>query len=241
MNALNKISKRLMMISFLVLISVSAFGQAREKREISGVKELSVSDAFAIEIRFGNKESLEIEIEENYIKDVLTEVRGGKLFIRMRPRPGNKGYKLRETPRAYLTVKSLSAIDASGAVSIKSPDVLKGSRLGIEVSGASIVDFEIDVDDLYLEASGACVISLSGRAREQEVKTSGATTYSAYDLESDIAEIKVSGAGSAKVNVKDRLDVRASGASSIRYRGNPSVNSDSSGASSIRKAEQGGN
>ena len=237
MNTLNKISKRLMMISFLALMSVSAFGQAREKREISGVTELSVSHAFAVEIRIGNKESLEIEIDEDYMKDVITEVRGGRLFIKMRDQSGRRGYRLRETPRAYLTVKSLKSINASGAVSIKSPDVIKGSRLDIEVSGASVFDLEIDVDDLYLEASGACVITLEGRAKEQEVKTSGATTYSAYDLESDVADIRVTGAGTAKVSVKDKLDVRASGASSIRYRGNPSVNSDSSGASSIRKGE----
>lgn len=237
MNALNKISKRLMMISFLALMSVSAFGQAREKREISGVTELSVSHAFAVEIRIGNKESLEIEIDEDYMKDVITEVRGGRLFIKMRDQTGRRGYRLRETPRAYLTVKSLKSINASGAVSIKSPDVIKGSRLDIEVSGASVLDLEINVDDLYLEASGACVLTLEGRAKEQEVKTSGATTYSAYDLESEVADIRVNGAGTAKVNVSQKLDVRASGASSVRYRGNPSVNSDSSGASSIRKGE----
>lgn len=237
MNTLNKISKRLMMISFLAVMSISAFGQAREKREISGVTELSVSHAFAVEIRIGTKESLEIEIDEDYMQDVITEVRGGRLFIKMRDQSGRRGYRLRETPRAYLTVKSLNSINASGAVSIKSPDVIKGSRLDVEVSGASVFDLEIDVDDLYLEASGACVITLEGRAKVQEVKTSGATTYSAYDLESDIADIRVTGAGTAKVSVKEKLDVRASGASSIRYRGNPSVNSDSSGASSIRKGE----
>ena len=95
----------------------------------------------------------------------------------------------------------------------------------------------MEVEELYLESSGACVISLEGVAKEQVVKTSGATTYRAYDLESVNADIRVSGAGSANVYVTGKLDVRASGASSIRYRGGASVNADTSGASSVRKGE----
>ncbi|MFT6971105.1 MAG: hypothetical protein ACJAXX_001673 [Roseivirga sp.] len=237
MRTLIRISKPVLLAAIMVIFATTAFGQAKEKREISGVKELSVSDAFAVEIRIGNQESLEIEIDEDYMDDVITEVRGGRLFIKMRNQSGRKSYRLRETPRVYLTVKSLKAINASGAVTIKSKDIIKGSRLDIEVSGASVLDLEINVDDLYLEASGASVLTLEGRAKVQEVKTSGATTYSAYELESEVADIRVNGAGTAKVNVSQRLDVRAAGASSIRYRGNPSVNSDTSGASSVRKGE----
>jgi hypothetical protein len=237
MRTLIRISKPVLLAAIMVIFATTAFGQAKEKREISGVKELSVSDPFAVEIRIGNQESLEIEIDEDYMDDVITEVRGGRLFIKMRNQSGRKSYRLRETPRVYLTVKSLKAINASGAVTIKSKDIIKGSRLDIEVSGASVLDLEINVDDLYLQASGASVLTLEGRAKVQEVKTSGATTYSAYELESEVADIRVNGAGTAKVNVSQTLDVRAAGASSIRYRGNPSVNSDTSGASSVRKGE----
>lgn len=230
-----RISRLLAVTFIMAFITLSALGQSKQKRDISGVKELSVSSAFAVEIRVGNQESLEIEIDDEYMDDVITEVRGGKLHIRMREGNGRRGYRLRDTPRAFLTVKSLDAIDASGAVSIKTLGVLKSNRLDIDLSGASVLNLDLDVDDLYLEASGACVITLEGRAEQQEVKTSGATTYSAYDLESKVADIRVTGAGTAKVNVSEKLDVRASGASSVRYRGNPSVNSDSSGASSIRK------
>jgi hypothetical protein len=235
MNTLQKISKRLTIIVFLALMATNIFGQVREKRQISGVSELSISDAFSVEIRIGDKESLEIEIDEDYMKDVITEVRGGRLFIKMRPRAGKKEYKLTKTPRAFINLKSLTAIEASGAVYIKSSGVLKGDKLGIELSGASVLDLELNVKDLYLEASGACVITLAGIAKRQEVRTSGATTYSAYELESEIADIRLTGAGTANINVKEKLEVRASGASSVRYRGNPSVNSDSSGASSIRR------
>jgi hypothetical protein len=220
-------------IMMVMVVSLS-WAQSREKRDVSGFHELSVSSAFLIEIRVGNTESLEIEVDDRYMDDVITEVRGGKLEIRMRDTRGRR--RMNESPRAYLTVKSLDRIDASGAVKIETRDELKSDRMDIELSGASVLDLQLDVNELYLEASGACVINVEGRATEQTVKTTGATTYRAFDLESEIADIRVTGAGSARVSVSDKLDVRASGASSVRYKGSPSVNSDTSGASSVKRS-----
>lgn len=220
-------------IMMVMVVSVS-WAQSREKRDVSGFHELSVSSAFLVEIRVGSTESLEIEVDDRYMDDVITEVRGGKLEIKMRDTRGRR--RMNESPRAYLTVKSLDRIDASGAVKIETRDELKSDRMHIELSGASVLDLQLDVNELYLEASGACVVNVEGRATEQTVKTTGATTYRAFDLESEIADIRVTGAGSARVSVSDKLDVRASGASSVRYKGSPSVNSDTSGASSVKRS-----
>lgn len=230
------IERRLMgilLVAGLFTMGQLAFGQSREKRDVKDFNALSVSSAFQVEISVGSTESLEIEAEDQYINDIITEVRGGTLIIRLRESRDTR--RMRESPKAYLTVKSLERINASGAVALKTRDVLKGRKLDLELSGASVLNIEMEVDELYLEASGACVINLEGEAKEQVVKTSGATVYRAYDLESENADIRVSGAGSANVYVTGKLDVHASGASSVRYRGGASVSADSSGASSIRK------
>ena len=221
------------MILMVMVVSVS-WAQQREKRDVSGFDELSVSSAFLVEISVGDTESLEIEVDEEYIDDVITEVRGGRLIIRMKE--SRKRRRMRESPKAYLTVKSLDRIDASGAVKIETEDELKNDKLEIELSGASVLNLMVEVEELYLQASGACVVNIEGSANEQTVRTTGATTYRAFDLESEVADIRVTGAGSARVSVSERLDVRASGASSIRYRGRPSVNADTSGASSVKRS-----
>ena len=224
------------MLMMFLLVQVSLAQTTKEKRDVKNFHELSVSNAFKVEIKVGNTESLEIEVEDRYIDDVVTEVRGGKLVISMREQRFGRGYRMRESPRAYLTVKSLDAIGVSGAVSLSSEDVLKADKMDINLSGASVLNLPLDVNELYLEASGACVITLEGKAKEQMVKTSGATTYRAFDLESEYADIRVNGAGSARVSVSGKLDVRASGASSVRYKGSPEVNSDTSGASSVKRS-----
>lgn len=224
-----------LMIAGLLLIGQIAMGQSRQKRDVSGFNALSVSSAFEVEISVGSTESLEIVAEDQFIDDIITEVRDGTLVIRMRETRETR--RMRDSPKAILTVKSLERINASGAVALKTRDILKGKKLDLELSGASVMNIEMQVEELYIEASGACVINLEGEANEQIVKTSGATVYSAYDLKSENADIRVSGAGSANVFVTGKLDVHASGASSVRYRGGASVSSDTSGASSIRKGE----
>lgn len=225
-------SKLTLMAMFFMLAQL-AFAQVREKRDVSNFNELSVSHAFVVELSVGSEESLEIEVDDRYINDVITEVRGGKLTIKMRDSRSTR--RMNESPRAFLTVKSLDKISLSGAVNLTTFDPLEGEKLDVDISGASVLKMEIEVEDFRLEASGACVVKMEGTATKQLVKTTGATSYSAYDLESEYADIRVSGAGSARVYVSEELDVRASGASDVKYKGSPSVNSNTSGASSVRK------
>ncbi len=217
----------------LLLVASVAFAQNREKIDVSSFNALKVSSAFAVEVSVGNSESLEIEIDDEYRSDLIAEVRGGTLVIGLED--SRRRRRMRDSPRAYITVKTLDEIDLSGAVTFRTLDILKGDKMDIDMSGASVMNMELEVEDLYISASGACVITVEGSADNQMMKSSGATTYRAYDLESQTADIRVNGAGSARVSVSDELDVRASGASSVRYRGNPRVNSDTSGASSVRK------
>jgi len=147
-------------IAALVLSSQVLMAQSRETREVSNFNALSVSSAFEVEISVGNEESLEIEAEDRYMDDIITEVRGGTLVIRIEE--SRETRRMRDSPKAYLTVKSLERINASGAVALKTRDVLRGEKLDIELSGASVINIEMEVENFYLEASGACVISLEG-------------------------------------------------------------------------------
>lgn len=226
---------KLTLAALFILIAQFGFAQERETRDVSNFNELSVSSAFIVEVSVGNTESLEVEAEERYMDDIITEVRNGRLTIKLRDSRDTR--RMRDSPRAYVTVKSLELIDISGAVKLTTFDPLKGDRFKLSMSGASVAKIEVEVEDLRIEGSGASEIILQGSAKNQTLRSSGATSYSAYDLESEYADIKMSGAGSARVSVSEELDVRLSGASDVRYKGSPSVNTSTSGASSVRKGK----
>jgi hypothetical protein len=65
---------------------------------------------------------------------------------------------------------------------------------------------------------------------------SGFGTFEAPELESQTAEVRISGAGSATVRVTDNLKANVSGAGSIDYYGSPAVDRNVSGAGSINHA-----
>ena len=61
------------------------------------------------------------------------------------------------------------------------------------------------------------------------------TTPSA-DAQTRVADITISGSGSAEVNVSEQLDIKISGSGDVYYRGNPSINIDISGSGDVKDA-----
>ena len=86
------------LVTFLILIAQIAFTQVREKREASNFTELSESDTFVIEWSMGGTESLEIKVNEQYINDVISQARGGKLIIGLEE--NRNMCRMKESPRA---------------------------------------------------------------------------------------------------------------------------------------------
>lgn len=233
---MNSLRPAMLTLALLMMASLM-FGQTRKKIDVSDFHALRVSHAFVIEISVGNEESLEIEMEDAFLDDLIAEVRGERLIIGLDNDNWKKRRRMKSSAKAYLTVKSLDEINISGAVNLRTLDVLESKRMKIDVSGASVVSMELDTEDLTFGASGACVMKLEGKATNQKIKMSGSSVYRAYDLDSEYVNVRVSGASTVNVSVSDELDVRASGASSIRYKGGASVNKDTSGASSVRRGK----
>ena len=66
------------------------------------------------------------------------------------------------------------------------------------------------------------------------ISISGSGNIDALDLASQVAEIRISGSGSIRVNVQQNLDVRISGSGSVKYRGQPQISQSISGSGSVK-------
>lgn len=106
----------------------------------------------------------------------------------------------------------------------------------VSVSGAGDVRLNgIHTDYLSIALSGAGNINASSSARHQQITISGAGRYQAADLESRVAEVRISGAGSAVIRVSDRLDAVVSSSGAIEYFGDPEVTSSISGTGVVNR------
>jgi hypothetical protein len=213
-------------------LSIKGSGnKVSENRQISSFVGLDVSGGFEVVLTQGSQNSVSIEADDNLMKEIITEVRGGELNIYTKGNvyPSNKMI-------ANITFVNLEDIDISGAVKVTATNNLKFNRLTIDGSGASNVNFTAEMNALDADFSGASTVNLSGKANQLSVECSGASKLYLSEFQTESASLELSGASYAEVWVTEKLSIEASGASDVRYKGEPKdINSDTSGASKVRK------
>ena len=226
-------------------------------RNVANFNAISVSSAIDLYLTQSTSNKVAVSASSDEIRDhIITEVEGGVLIIRL----GENGtwfnwkkwgnYKT----KAYVSIKDIDAITASGASdvhlinTIESPKIriklsgasdmkgdISGGTILYDISGASDCKSSVDANKIVISGEGASKIELSGRVDDLSVVISGASDAKLYNLISKGAILKSSGASNIQATVTELLKANSSGASNIDYKGNPSVKeSNTSGASSIR-------
>jgi hypothetical protein len=226
-------------------------------RNVANFNAIRVSSAIDLYLTQSTSNKVAVSASSDEIRDhIITEVEGGVLIIRL----GENGtwfnwkkwgnYKT----KAYVSIKDIDAITASGASdvhlinTIESPKIriklsgasdmkgdISGGTIIYDISGASDCKSSVDANTIVISGEGASKIELSGRVDDLSVVISGASDAKLYNLISKGAILKSSGASNIQATVTELLKANSSGASNIDYKGNPSVKeSNTSGASSIR-------
>ena len=198
--------------------------------EVSAFSRLDVSGSFTATVSVGDAEAVTVRIDDNLVDELDVHVSGDTLHVGLRSGTSVTNATL----EADVTVRSLSAIDVSGASDVTLTDPLTADAFSVVVSGASRLTGAVEVGDGRMELSGASDVELSGSATTFTVTLSGASSLIAGQLTIDQLEIDLSGASDGDVSVTGTLSAGASGASSLRYTGSPTIaRSETSGASSI--------
>lgn len=182
----------------------------------SGVRAGSV---FEISIRKGKSPTMDIEAPAHVLPLVRSEVADG--VLRLRLDEGVENLNVKHPIRVRLTTAHLKYLDISGASSVKMLSRFTAKDMVVSGSGASRLALDMAADTLKLDLAGASQVVLHGSSKKLAADLSGASGLDASDARVSAARVDVSGASTARLRVKDRLDVDASGVSSVRYQGNP--------------------
>ena len=209
--------KKLQITFILCFIIGASWAQSKETRSLSSFSRISVGQAIKLYIEKGNKESCVIETEGIDTKDVLTDVGGRTLRIRL---DQNRRWKNIDVV-VRLTYTDVNAISISSAARVYNKGILQSDELEVEVSSAGKGELEVNVDELEIEISSSGSLEITGTARYQDIDISSAGNLDAYDLKCEEVSASVSSAGKAKVQASKRIDAKANSAGSIRYKGNP--------------------
>jgi len=140
------------------------------------------------------------------------------------------------TLEATITMPALGSLKVSGATRATVSGFSSKDTLALEASGASGISGDITAGVVGIEISGASQIEIEGTATEIVADVSGASELLLGDFLVTHANLEVSGASKATINLTGRLDADVSGASKLWYIGEPTMGDIStSGASSIER------
>lgn len=240
--------KKILFSSLAILLIATAQAQPTktivhdvnaEARTIGSFKGIQVSGGITVYLSQGTTEAIAISTDEAKNNNkVKTEVKNGILKIYMENGSWNTWSWKSKSVKAYVTVKNLESIEASGACAVRLSDNLNTNNLKLDLSGASSFKGDITANTIRLDLSGASSATISGKATNAIIDASGASSIKAYDFEVEDCKAEASGASSIGVGVSKNLQAEASGASSIRYKGDPAIkNIAATGASSVKKKD----
>ncbi|WP_394749721.1 head GIN domain-containing protein [Spongiimicrobium salis] len=241
--------KNLALLSFIVLFTASCTAQWGKKikgngnvvtieRSVGDYNSVAVSGWFDVILVDGNEGELSLKGEENLLEHIKTEVKNGKLVIKVK-----KGVNLRPSSwksgnGIYITVpvEQIDGVSLSGSGDIVGKTMLKSDTFKTAMSGSGDITLSVSAQSISASMSGSGDIRLDGKTTDFDVSISGSGDIKAYDLSADNVKASISGSADIKITANKSIKARVSGSGDIRYRGNPEkIDTKTSGSGDISK------
>ena len=206
-------------------------------RNVKGFHAIRISNGIDLYLGQG-EEAVAISATSSEVREkIQTVVENGvlKIYIQNTGNPFVWNFG-KAHMKAYVSVKAIDNLKASGGSDVYIQDMLTADRLDISISGGSDLKGKLDVKDLVLDQSGGSDADISGKAGSLKVDASGGSDFKGADFVTDYCEIVASGGSDAEITVNKELTAHASGGSDISYRGSGVIRDlHSSGSSSVKK------
>ena len=212
-----------------------------ETREMdfTGFTKVQAGYACQVDITRADSFFVSITLDDNLFEYLDARIVGDTLYLGLKPHNSYRNF----THRATITMPELLSLELSGAsrgdvsgfsttdslrleasgASTLSIDDMEAGDTRLVLSGASRATGSIEMADGDFKVSGASSVDLEGTADDVSFEISGASTARLADFTVANADVEVSGASNATVNVSGILDIDVSGVSTLYYVGNPTL------------------
>ncbi|MBY0434028.1 MAG: DUF2807 domain-containing protein [Cyclobacteriaceae bacterium] len=248
--------KKLSILALLLLVQVFVFAQNRETRSVDTFTKISFRVPGKLYLRQGSPQKVELEGSADVLREIETDVDGGRLSIGKEGRWMNWNWNDRDKIIAYVTVKDIEAISVSGSGDLIGQGKFTTNDLDLKVSGSGSMEIEATASgNLEADVSGSGDLSFKGSCAnfESDVSGSGKVMISSIAVRDD-ADMGVSGSGkiiasgtarSVKANISgsgqvlaanletDKCEVRISGSGDVEINVKSDLDANISGSGSV--------
>lgn len=198
--------------------------------DLENFEGIVIQNSANVFLRQGESQEVEIEGQENIVRNLDTEVSGGVWRIRNKRRV----WRMQKI-NINITIPEINYIKIAGSGSVKTLNNFENlNDIELRIGGSGNINIDIEAKDVQGRIGGSGSIILSGTARRIDFGVQGSGDISAENLKARFGKARIGGSGSISTHVTENLDARIGGSGNISYRGKPKVNSSVSGSGSIR-------
>ena len=237
--------KKLIITSIILTISFSLNAQSwwnnkkvrgngdviTETRKTSEYESISSAGNFDVKLVPGKEGEIILNGEENLMKYIITEVKSGKLTIKVK-----KNTNIKFTKKFVVTVpyKDIDGVALAGSGDITNSGTIKSDNLKLALAGSGDIDLNVDAGKIKTSIAGSGAIKLAGDSNSLTCSIAGSGDIKAYGLNTKSVSVSVAGSGNVSTTVSESIKVRTAGSGSVYYKGNPDkIDSKSAGSGSV--------
>jgi hypothetical protein len=200
----------------LLLIAFSISAQEIVTRKLAPFTRLYVADKITVQLNKADQESVTIKAEGIDPAEIQTLVENNTLKIKQAGSTFNK-----KKVMVNLNFREIAQMEIINGAEVITGSLFKADSLFVTLKSGGMLYLDADVKYLKSYVIEGGVLTAEGYATRQDITVATYATLSAYDLESEIINVKASSGGKAKINVESELDALASSGGYISYKGDP--------------------
>lgn len=224
-----------------------AMSQVTKKTlELPEFKSIYVNSNYTVYVKQTNKQEVTVEALTEIYELTSIHVDNGILMIDIDRKPEDPDktiwekiddIKLNPTMKVMVSLKNINDLQVNGGGRIISENSLSSNYLNLSVTGNGNMEIDVKGDVIKAEVSGSGKLGLKGYATSIDILVSGSGSVNGFNCNTETAKVKVSGPGSAEINVSESLDARVLGSGVVKHKGNTrTVNKKVYGSGLIERA-----
>ena len=183
-------------------------------RDLPEFNKVALQGSPNVEVQIGEQQSVEVEVDDNLVDVITTEVSDGELTI-----SSNESYSTSSGITVRITIPQLESVQVAGSGNVTASGLAESSFSGI--------------------VSGSGDVVVTGTATSVTTHVTGSGDIDLSDLRAETVTAEVTGSGDIDVTASQTVAATVTGSGDITYSGHsggePTVTSTINGSGDVEK------
>jgi Putative auto-transporter adhesin, head GIN domain len=189
---------------------------AQQARHIPPIKKVIVSNGVILQLEHGDSYQLQIKVQDMDSACLINTIKDGTLTLKI-----DNGFNCRGKAAVNFLYTDLKIIEAMGKAEVSTKNLIKSDSLILIFKSGAQGYIDMDIKYLNADIVEGGMLKAEGYAVKQDISVTTGSTFSGYELEGEIVNVKTSISGKAKICASEELNAIAGSSGYISFKCNP--------------------